>query len=868
MATLSQQRISELASTVAPCARGLLESLQDQRPTPWRQHAASPAPNRVVSMRQRDFADGALRITQGRCIYRLEEDVEFHPNPTSNFMPRKDQGRLYPSPPYQLGFFAAIVVEADEVVIDLNGKMLAQSAIHALEQRFFACIELSSQPFIEGQGPSKFEKETTCHDVVVRNGLLGRSSHHGIHGVGCSDVLLENLQISDFEVGGIHLNGVERVLIRETSVGPTRSDVPVNAMYSNARFLMPHLTAILKRDPEASIVLWRSEEESCVCARAVGGVTPCLCMRGVSVRYSGKTIAAALEAAMAAVRRDVEAGVDVGTTDGWLSGFFAHSTKVTDGSAYGVVINQRGVAIDGFLTEVPEHPSRNVALCNVCVEGIETHLVEVVGVNSACTQEERTRAREERVYGAGVKMMAGPVGDVFRFKQVTDPMGRYHGNALTDAQLFIAKNAASDSEKGTTNLCPEAIEWAATGVPITTWLSGDPYYYVFNGDSMAHVSKGNIGVFIQGVVMAALQNVDVNGVEQRGKKGQGCPMKSHRHPKQNLLHYQGASARGVVFAGTRDVFTNDVAVRGVRSAESSAAGIEFIGSNDLMRGSDFAACNVRAVHCYPIRMRGPSMGMVGRCPARISTPLELAADHPVPITSSTAQTADAETDGNDQQMEDKKDEEDDCGCVNEIQLSLARMDASTVRADVQLPEAAEYWKYTVEGQPTILVTDGSMHADIKIDGSWTGTITAVGVDEHHAEHSFDARRLLPMSSEMPQLGNMFAFFDADESGQLTMVEMIEGLTPIGAARDVGVRNAQTWIAMMLGVDEGYGTSILQDEKINFSEILQFSELNVELYVRNPDGTTRYTATGDAMLTDDGARLMREAQRLLTRASSA
>ena len=526
----------------------------------------------------------------------------------------------YPSPPYQLGFFAAITVEADDIVLDLNGFMLSQSALHALEQRFFACIELSSQPFIKGQGPSTFGAETTCSGVVVRNGLLGLSSHHGIHGVGCSDVLIENLRISNFEIAGIHLNGATRVLVRETSVGPTRRDVPVNAMYSNAKFALPHITAL--KAETSTIDLWRGNYDLCSCADGA-----CVCVRGVIERLFGAQVERRLRCALDAVRADVGAGRPVGTTHPELSRFFVNPSGTADGSAYGIVLNKKGVAVDGFLTEMPESPTREVALCNVCVEGIVSNLVEVVGVNSACTTEEEEAARTVTKYGASPKVMAGPVGDVFRFRDVTNAKGRYRGNVLSDAQLFIAKHAA-EGQGGTTSICPDAIMWASSGTDIRSWMTGDPYYEVFEGDSMAHVNKGNIGLFLQGAVKPSMHAVVVSDVVQHGEasKAEGEAM-PHVHPKKTIYGYQGATSRGVVLAATEDAALSAIDVRDVKSLHADAAAIELIGSNEGVIASDLLTCGIRSTRSYPVRIRGlQSLPVSGTCPAQIMTSLVLQSD--------------------------------------------------------------------------------------------------------------------------------------------------------------------------------------------------------------------------------------------------
>ena len=125
---------------------------------------------KVTKLSQDDFKHGTYRITKPG-YYLLTENISFAPNANisqntspngrnvlHNFQPTPEQltSGEYPFHPYHLGFFAAITVEADDVVIDLNGFTLSQHPMHYLQQRFFACIELANTPFIFGQGPGNF----------------------------------------------------------------------------------------------------------------------------------------------------------------------------------------------------------------------------------------------------------------------------------------------------------------------------------------------------------------------------------------------------------------------------------------------------------------------------------------------------------------------------------------------------------------------------------------------------------------------------------------------------------------------------------------------------------------------------------------
>ena len=157
----------------------------------------------MIELTQNDFTEGTVRITKPG-IYILKENIIFNPNQSNDFFPRMNQLEKFPmgnSGPFHLGFFAAITVESDNVMIDLNGKTIKQSALHNIEQRFYAHIELASSPFIPNQGPGDFGKTIKIpKNVCIMNGTLGLSSHHGIHGNKMENVVIHNVVFKDFEV--------------------------------------------------------------------------------------------------------------------------------------------------------------------------------------------------------------------------------------------------------------------------------------------------------------------------------------------------------------------------------------------------------------------------------------------------------------------------------------------------------------------------------------------------------------------------------------------------------------------------------------------------------------------------------------------
>lgn len=489
---------------------------------------------KTIRLKQSDFVHGAVRITKpGR--YVLDEDIVFSPNADTDFQPHNSA--LYPDftlgGAYHLGFFAAVTIETQNVILDLQGHTIEQSPEHALVQRFFAIIELADQPFVPGQGPADFGKKlASAHNVVIKNGTLGRSSHHGIHGNGNSSVVLSNLKFKDFEVAAIALNGGSYVCMSALEIGPSRQDVPIMGTFSQANFIQKKVNAIVSRNPAATL----------------GAKT-------------GPEILAALKEALKNPGEKL----------------FVNVPGNTDGSAYGILLNPLGVAVNGFRTATPPKAVLQLNNCHnsisyVSIRGLHTTSNEVPAVATAGTPSGTPS------YGAGAGVLIGPIGSVLK---VTP--GAYEPTVISDAQLFVAKNGVGPRERGTTNIPPEVVAWAESG---TSWT---PDYWVWGGDTMHHVSKGNVGLFLNGVTDACIREVVIDGVINDGLGSRVDPGKSRKHSAQNIPYYDGSSSRGIALAGSARVTLTGVKVKNIYAKHGSSSGLDKIGSA--------SGCDISGVIC-------------------------------------------------------------------------------------------------------------------------------------------------------------------------------------------------------------------------------------------------------------------------------
>ena len=593
-----------------------------------------PTGGATVTLTQSDFDGGTLRITTGNCLFQINSDIIIQPGSAPDFFPV--ESTEFPFPPYQLGWFAGITVETPEgVVIDLNGYCIKQSDLFALQQRFYAIIELGDQPFLPDQGPSQFGPLVTCGNVTIRNGILGTSSHHGIHSPGgATNILLENLQIQNFEVAGIHLNGCTATVISSCSLGPARRDVPVLGTYSQCRFIRPWVAAL---PPDATLPFQNGP-------------------------ISGQEILQDLDAVLSKAYNNVAAGRSVNINAPECD-FLAGTGGNPIGSAYGLVLNKKGVAVNGFLMTSPDaaDAASNIVVENVSIVDIVSNSLEVVGVSNP-------NGTDDGSYGGGGGFLVGPVGDVFRIDDLTCPgitmpvdintqpvqwsttkVGCYKSTALSNAQLFVNLRG-TPGQKGTANIPTDTqtgiMGWALSGdknlgnQDIATVLTSPPtnnLYRIYNGDSMAHSLKGNIGLFVQGVQDASFDNIDIEKVHQVGDPSKGTaadyPAPGHTsHPTQHLPWYQGPTCRGIVVASSRDIAFSNCSMSDLMSFNSTATGIDVMGDSSNITTTNLTVRRLQGCSrdqplpnmpgmCCPFLARpGTSQSTIsssGKCPVRL-----------------------------------------------------------------------------------------------------------------------------------------------------------------------------------------------------------------------------------------------------------
>jgi hypothetical protein len=497
-----------------------------------------------VYLYQKDFLEGTYLIDKPG-YYVLKEDIVFNPNPTNDYRPRDDQVK-YKIPGFVLGFFAMIAIYADGVYLDLNGFTIKASKEFTLQQRFFSIIELANASFIFSQGPAVFSTPTSfvpATNTIVRNGKMGLSSHHGIHGNMCSNILLENLLIEDFEFVGVALNGCHSIFAHKVEIKNNRKDIPVLATYSAARFAVQFAKRVL----------------------------------GMNINVGQK---AELTRRINALQNEMDNTFrEVMSTGKTTSKLFRNETGLPDGNIYGMLVKNRGLAVDELVTPDPSViKTRNVFLRKVNVENMVCRVDEILALSQK----------------GGLGAQVDTAGAVLQIDKIHDENSVYKGTTLSDLQLYMAEIAQSlNVQIGKLNITADTVAWSKSGQTLENLLAKG-YFLKTGSDSMLHMNKGLIIYRFDAIDNLVLDKCSFYKV--KNVANMGCDFAGTKEDEVNRRggYYPGAGAVGLNIAYCSDVSISNFKGRKVFSKNGDANGIHIMFGSDNVRLDEVELSNIKA----------------------------------------------------------------------------------------------------------------------------------------------------------------------------------------------------------------------------------------------------------------------------------
>lgn len=434
-------------------------------------------------------------------IYKLKENISFNPNSSNDpLIPFIDQGipkieqfttngGYYHNMAYGIGFFAAIVITGNNYIFDLNNYTLEQSFQHYVRQRFFSLIELANSPFLPKVGPHNFIDTIRCAEyVTIRNGTLGRSSHHGIHGNNNNNILFDNLTIRDFEVAAIALNGGTYNTLQNINVPNNNHNVPVLGIWSASLFLYPYIKNLANNNPDFELNI-------------------------LNQNYNATQL---YENYLDEIENTLK---ELNSTGYTTNNLFNNTKHIIDGPNYGILLNQKNVAVNGFPLYSNIETSHHNKLINISIKNIRGFNNEIPTLinninNNDIENAYLNRNIQNDVVGSVLQTQNYYISKTGEKVPLTiNEQGIYTGNIVSNIQLIIAKAIHKGITFGNlstsvNSINSETITWVENQIQ----LKYTKLYYIFQGDTMHHVIKGVIALRLDCLSYSCLKNITIENI--------------------------------------------------------------------------------------------------------------------------------------------------------------------------------------------------------------------------------------------------------------------------------------------------------------------------------------------------------------------
>ena len=450
-------------------------------------------------------------------LYTISDNIEIEFNP-----PYPSYQEIQDLPSLRYGYFAGIIIVGENITIDMKGFMIKMSSKYALQQRFFSIFELTNSPFPFQDGlPLSITKEQwkTSSNITIKNGNIGRSSHTGIHGNNNTNINLYSLNIFDFEVGGIMMNGAMDLNIHCCDIGPNFKNLWVNAKLSAAQQLLHFLENVIpQKTPHSQNVLNLQKEIQ-------------------------KTIFA--------------------TSLNEVPIIFRNEKLVSDGTVYGISLHKSGVAIGGH--SLPNENTTNTIVSKSCsIKNITIH--DLKG-----DVDEKT-SYVAKSNGKVLRDVAGQIIDLEYLLKTNkiDP--------LMKVQMESSQWVKNYPLVKTTFFVPnEIIEWClneSDDLNVLQDLINALLKPKMGRDIMIHINKGVIGLRLDSLKCVTMESITLTNIENIALH----QIDNTQHlisamVEDNLKEYAGNDTLAITFSNVNHAKIEKIKIENVLSNAGTAYGI-------------------------------------------------------------------------------------------------------------------------------------------------------------------------------------------------------------------------------------------------------------------------------------------------------
>lgn len=516
---------------------------------------------KTIWLNNTDFKSGSYIITEPG-LYRLEEDIEFNP-------PKNVFEYLKKNSAFVLGFFAAIVIQCEDVIIDLNNFEIRQSMEFYITQRFYSHIELGSSPFTKQFGPAHFIAKnnffTPAKKVTIRNGVLGLSSHHGIHGNNAENIKIENVIIRNYEVAGISINGGQKIFINNCEIGPTSKIVHINGNFAAALQIEKYVDALSSSgdicEPHGPAYL--------------------------TVNSQNIPSSSIYEEIKKALEKTIKSFLANKPED--IPDFFRNKDGLPEGSSvYGILLHSKNPAYHGFANMCEDDEAgKDIIIKNTKIRDINNSVKETVFLNADSDKNTHD-------FQLGQRDVRGTMLDIL---SITDKNGTYHPNVLSNAQLLVSKYKECFSSKAhefrRRHFHGLTIDRDTISTTVINWVADKNVFHkgrlVCNGDARGYSIKGTMGLRLSGLYDVKLQNLTIENLTNSSPFGSTvCGNYQNNISYMNTVPgYLGADIRGVTVESSKNVHFKNIIIQNLKSENGSVFGVNVMFKSKNVTGNIF-----------------------------------------------------------------------------------------------------------------------------------------------------------------------------------------------------------------------------------------------------------------------------------------
>ena len=486
--------------------------------------------NKFHEITQEDFKNGPLIIKEPG-HYKLMENIVFEPNKHNMGKPTKQQLNKLPIE-FNLGFFAGIIIACDNVFLNLNNFTFQQSLLFSVQQTFYANIQIGASPFIKKQGPSKFPDFVKApNNVVIMNGKLGLSSHHGIHcATGVNKCIITDLEIKEFGVAGIQINGGNSLYINNIHIDNKKSNIIFNSNLSFGIFMLPHFEKLLEEKEDCYIIIKNKK---------------------VYVSELFNKLKNEIDKAFSSIKNNTI-----------YSGPFKNKdAPLYDANLYGLVLNSKGILINDFKKEDLSkiNDNHDIILNNIKIKNCISAGTEVIVMTNKKIEHENL------FYGSGI--IRGVHGDVVNFESMINKDRSYKSTLIIDCQICLAQFKELLNHNSI-NIPSSIIKFSQDKFGnIDKLIQNKDIYIVRGRDSMAHIMKGNIGLFISQGKNILVTDVYIDNIKNTSKPS----LEFGKCTEFTKL----ASSYGALISGSSDITFHNTNIENITSDNGLTETIAF-----------------------------------------------------------------------------------------------------------------------------------------------------------------------------------------------------------------------------------------------------------------------------------------------------